>query len=400
MKQTRSSANNPPATKTRLVKINQQLTNLDKEINEIKEELNVSRSLSSDDLIRDVVSSSSQKHCQKLYEKSVEVMNRRAECHINEYEDDIPVPQYRCNIHIKGYRPPSERIFDINEKKISLMNQLREEREREINEHCTFRPEINQRSKDIKYDPSHLIKPRKLQQPKKNGQAKGEASKKNNIAIYERQIQKQLYVQPEKENGNVITPRSEKQMIDRLTKHKETSPPAIEDNNNNIPKKFATKQGLNRLVAQSIKKDVCEDNENEKKPKSLMNKKSKEITKNKKVDLFEEYLTAKERIRQRNEEVMEWRQLNEEKENENIEPKKYPKIDITKNPKVAGMDDFIERMKSRPLPKEEDPSPGPIPPIIPNRPFNFELREKMKKPHASKEVDEILNDINELLRNM
>ena len=131
-----------------------------------------------------------------------------------------------------------------------------------------------------------------------------------------------------------------------------------------------------------------------------MNKKSKEITKNKKVDLFEEYLTAKERIRQRNEEVMEWRQLNEEKENENIEPKKYPKIDITKNPKVAGMDDFIERMKSRPLPKEEDPSPGPIPPIIPNRPFNFELREKMKKPHASKEVDEILNDINELLRNM
>ncbi|OHT14805.1 hypothetical protein TRFO_42879 [Tritrichomonas foetus] len=404
MRQVRRSNNDIPKTKSKLTVVNKQISNLDKEIQEIQNELNFSRSMSADKLLDDVnIFPSSKRQGQKLYQQSIQVMNKRAEKNVIE-EDPVDIaPQFRTNIHIKGYRPPEERIFDVNERKNQLIAQIQEEREKEILEKCTFKPEINPLSKDIKYDPNHLLRPKKKEAQKKPDKKTSQKSNNNKvqIGIYERQIEKAHFVQPKKELGNVITPRSEKQMVDRLTKQKNDV--NLIDENNNSNKKYVSKQAIDRLVFQSIKKDIPEvvEEEVKEKPKCFMNKKSKEIMRNRRVDLFEEYKCAKERVRQKNEEIKEWRKLTEQNENDRNEKMKYPKIDTTKNPNVAGMDEYIERMKTRPLPKyEEEPIPTAIPPVVITKPFKFDIREEVKKQHFSNEVDNILNDIDELLKHM
>lgn len=382
-------------TKAKLLKVNAQLNNLDKEINSIQNELNLSRSLSADNLLNDVTIFQEKRKGFRLYKESVEVMNKRAQNKINEEESIDFIPQSKTKIQIKGYKPPSERIFDVNERKMKLIKQIQKENEEKIAENCTFRPQINQVSNEIEYDPKHLIQPKKKQNfdnSKKNKNKKRENFEDHGIGIYERQIKKNIYHQPEKIKDNVISPKSEKNMIERLTKPKEQ--PSIQQENEKEPKNYASKQGTNRLVAQSIRR-FQHPTEPEEKPKQLMNKKSKEIIRNKKVDLFEEYLDAKDRVRQKNAEIIEWRKLTERNENKNHEQVKFKKIRTDQNPEVAGMDDFIDRMKSRPVKKEVRYKVHPG--IIVARPFNFELRDEMKKNTKTIEEDFFQDEISDIL---
>lgn len=391
MKKTQAS------TKAKLVKVNAQLNNLDKEINSIQHELNLSRSLSEDNLFHDVTIFPEKKKGHRLYQESVQVMNRRAQNKIDEEESIEFIPQNKTKIHIKGYKPPSERIFDVNERKMKLINQIQKENEKKISEDCTFRPKINQISNEIEYDPNHLIQPKKKQSQETeqcNKNKRRDNFESPGIGIYERQIHKNTFHQPEKIKENIISPKSEKNMIERLTKPKEK--PNI-DESENEHKNYASKQGTNRLVVQSMrrirqKNEVCI----EEKPKQLMNKKSKEITRNKKVDLFEEYLDAKDRVRQKNREIVEWRKLTEKNENKNHEQIKFKKIRTDLNPDVAGMDEFVDRMKSKPVKKKEVPHkvhPG----IVIAKPFNFELRDEMKKNTKTIEEDFFRDDIDDIL---
>lgn len=399
MKTNKKSFNEIPQTKTKakLLKVNTQLNNLDKEINSIQNELNKSKSLSSDNILDDVSIFPEKRKKYRLYKKSIQVMNKRAENAINEEDPVDLIPQNKPKIHIKGYKPPSERIFDVNERKMKLVKRIQEENERRIADDCTFKPKINQISKEIEYDPNHLIQPKRKQDSP--AEQTDQKKRKNNdemngIGIYERQIQKNIYHQPEVEKGNVISPRSEKNMIERLTKPKEDP-----NDHLNAPKElknYATKQGTMRLVAKSIKRYEPEV-QIEAKPKSLMNRKSKEITKNTKVDLYEEYLEAKERVKQKNDEVIEWRKLTEKKESRNNEQVRYKKIRTDQNPNVAGMDDYIDRMKKRPVKKEEvirRVNPG----IIVAKPFNFEIRDEIRKNSKPIEDDDFLAEISDILR--
>lgn len=383
-------------TKSKLLKVNVQLNNLDKEINEIQHELNLSRSLSADNLLNDVTIFPEKKKGYRLYQESVQVMNKRAQNRIDEDDSIDLIPQNKKKIRIKGYKPPSERIYDISERKIKLINQIQKENEQKITENCTFKPKINQISKDIEYDPKHLIKPKRNQNPEveqKNQSKKRFNGETPGIGIYERQVHKNIYHQPEKVKGNVLSPQSEKNMIERLTKPKEDN--TAQQNNTKEHKTYASKQGTNRLVVQSIKRFEHQEEVNEK-PKPVINKKSKEITKNKKVDLFEEYLDAKDRVRQRNAEIIEWRKLTEKNENKNHEQVHFRKIRTDLNPTVAGMEEFVERMKSRPVKKEEVPhkiNPG----IIIVKPFSFDIRDEFQKNSDNIEDDLFSDDINDIL---
>lgn len=395
MENRRYPLNEQRKTQKKLLEVNQELQELDKEIGDIQNELNVSRSLSADDLTAHH-NGFPNKQGERLYQKSIQALNKRNQIFDDDYSID-PIPPPKRKIKIKDYRPPCERIFDINEKKLRLLNHIREENEKQFAEECTFKPKINEESYGIKYDPTHLTKPKNKVDNTKN-QEKGKkiyVHKKGENGIYDRQVHKNTYVPQEKVKGNVISPQEEKDLIERLTKKKERSKVEIEHHQ----PKFISKQSLNRLIKDSIKKNVPEEEEEIEQPPCLMNKKSQKLTKDKNVDLYGEYLDAKERINQKRADYLEWQRMVEENENNNAEQVKYKKINIDNNPNVAGMDQFVERMKSKPqLPQEE--LPKHIPAVIIAKPFSFEIRDQINKHANSDSVMAVLGEINNILQSV
>jgi hypothetical protein len=366
----------------RLAKIKGELTNLDQEIASIHR-----------DLGKPVPAS------QKPPRTVTKLPNPRllAQPHRPEFIEDDPSFDdiiRRRHVHIPGYRPPSERIFEARELKKKKVSELAANVDREHQQQCPFTPEIQSAQLNVAYDPGHLFQPRKVQRPEPVNEEKHVCIDQTDT-IFSRQKNRKLQVEVPLENRKTIQPEAEEAMVTRLSKPKPFHF-AAEESEIEVPK-VVPQATIDRLVADSIKRQPPSEPRPVVIP-SFINKRSQELTKGVKTDVYEESLAAKARVRDDVKLEREWREL-ANRENDPPSPVvAFPKIDITKKCDVAGTEDHLERMRRAREDEQEEPEVEvERPKVIVIQPFSFEQRERERKIAGTFNVREVLAEINEIL---
>ena len=408
----------------RLTKITQENDDLDAEIQDLYNDLNNSEDLlQSDDepfakttqrpkiLYRGTASKD------RLYVDSVEVLEKRTHRIDNTFEDsecsELLLPKQ--TIKIKGYKPPSERIYESTDRKKKFIREAEIQKNQKFHEEYTFRPQINDKSKQIQYDPEHLINPppqktevqiKEIKHERFINEKSQQIAQRAKSNFYSRQFRK-TGPAPQK-TRTAVTPKKKLSMaeqndlVERLTKPREPikPPPTAKTPKRSKP---SDPKILEHLVAQSLRKPKVQPEKFD--YESKMNPKSRELTKGVSKDLYEESLEMYERQRRRAEEIKQWQDMAEV-----IECSFQPNLRRTKMPtprktQIAGMDDYLERMrkiqqererKKKQEEKEERQLRKSYRNSIIPQTVMFEERKKNQR-ELDKSVDAVLSEIDQIL---
>ncbi|OHT10652.1 hypothetical protein TRFO_04154 [Tritrichomonas foetus] len=423
---------------SRLSKITEENNELDAEIEDLYRDLKTSSE--SDDLLE---SSSDEEPIfrqqrpkilyhgtatrDRLYVDSVEVLEKRTHRIENNFDDsecsELLLPKQ--TIRIKGYRPPSERIYEATDKKKKFLREAELEKNQKFIEEYTFHPQINEKSKQIQYDPDHLIQPNNNRsevayeenvniRPERfiNERSK-QIAQRTKSDFYSRQFRRSKTPrrsvagkenQKSKIKQKKLSVAEQNELVERLTKPKEPIKPPT---TTQTPKKSkpSDPRVFEHLVTQSLRKPKIQEEKFDFAPK--MNPKSKELTKGVNKDLFEESLELHERQRRRAEEMKQYQDMAEA-----IECSFQPQIRRSRMPtprkaQIAGMDDYLWRMKKsqqeREIKKKKEKREENMlrrsyrNSVVVPQPVMFEERKKNVK-ELDRSVDAVLSEIDQLLR--
>ena len=311
-----------------------------------------------------------------------------------------PYIKFNRKLPKRKYKPLKDRILDSEIRKEQHVKILKEEDEKKFHEEYPFSPQISKKSSNIRYDPIHLYElPKRITQPPpspprvidpKSERLAEQQEAKTKVDFLQRQFKKnsrtsQISSPPKK----IISHQEEQKMIERLSHQKQAY------NEGSYEKKISQTQKpkksdpkvLERLIVQSMQrtKNINNIPQPDQTYHPLINAKSKKMTEGISTDLYQESLNAQERARQRAEEAKRWKEISEKAEYEasQYKPKRKPPILTQSKRKVAGMDEFVERMKKKTRIQEEDLNnqdtinSTSIPRVIAVHPFSFENRPKL-----------------------
>jgi hypothetical protein len=301
--------------------------------------------------------------------------------------DDVPDEVlHHATVQIVGYRPPSQRLRESQERKEQRVQELRAESERKFCVECPFAPTLAACKPVPDYDPGHLFQPRRIQ-PAEEVTEKPKAPVAN--AIYERQCRPKPQPTDPPIPRRIIEPDAEQEMVARLTKPKPSFEPPLECPTAGV----AHRKAIDRLVSESIRRSPTPQDAPHQ-PEKHMTKMSEKLTKGVKRDLFDECFESRMR---KNEAASRWRQCQQNVVEESRPPEKAPRINISKPWEVVGIEGHLDRMKKSTAPKKpEDEVETPA--VIIVRPFSFEAREAEKKEARAPGPDTIIIEISDFLR--
>lgn len=355
----------------------------------------------------------------RLYSDSVEVLEKRTH-RIDNTLDEMEASELllpKPVIRIKGYRPPSERVYESVNKKKKFLKDAEREKNQKFNEEYTFRPEINEKSRQMLYDPNHLIENMKNEQdnsqdrvdPKTRfiNERSERIAERTKSDFYSRQFRRSNKTHRKEESLDVVEPKKlsvtqQNDLIDRLSKPKEQvqTPQVSETYRRAKPSDPAI---LEHLVVDSFRKPSVPQLDDSSSI-SKMNPKSREMTKGISKDLFEESLMLQERQRKRAEEVKQWQDMAEAIECSFQPITRRSRMPTPRKTAISGMDDFLERMKKSQQERErkkkienQEPPKHYRPSIIIAQPLSFEEREKRER-EMDKSVDAVLNEIDHYIK--
>lgn len=421
------------STSTRLKRITEENDNLDAEIESLYNDLRSdSNSDDNQNSIDDEIFSSHNwraKHQyhgnssrNRLYSDSVEVLEKRNHLLDHTFDDiessELLLPKQ--TIRIRGYKPPSERVYESVNKKKQFLQEAEYEKKQKFEEEYTFKPQINEISRQMPYNPSHLIENKSNNSNQESFDKNGNEVKRGrfinpqskqiaeraNSDFYSRQFRKPLKSsqnteQTDRRRKKKLSLSEQNEMVERLTKPKEPvrAPPQVSQ----TPKrtKRSDPQVFERLASQSVRKQVPVANTYQ--YSSKMDPKSREITKGINQDLYEESLILHERQRRRAEEEKQWQDMAEALECSFQPAIRRNKIPAQSKAQINGMDDFLERMRKSQQEHERKKklenqeikmtrkSFNPI--IITAQSNSFQRRQKIVE-DINKSIDAVLNEIN------
>ncbi|KAK8894530.1 hypothetical protein M9Y10_022964 [Tritrichomonas musculus] len=420
------------SSSSRLNLINQENDDLDAEIESLYHDLQSdSNSDENQNSIDDEIFSRQSRHSRaqyqgnsshnRLYSDSVEVLEKRNHLLDHTFDDiessELLLPKQ--TIRIRGYKPPSERIYESVNKKRQFMQEAEYEKRQKFEEEYTFRPQINEMSRQMPYDPSHLIENKSNNSNQDsyesqftvvktgkfiNPQSK-QIAERTKSDFYSRQFRKPLRSshnteQNDKKKKKKLSASEQNELVERLTKPKEPiKPPQVTQ----TPKrtKRSDPQVFERLASQSVKKQAPKPVEFQ--YSSKMDPKSREITKGINQDLFEESLILHERQRRRAEEEKQWQDMAEALECSFQPTIRRNKIPTPRKAQINGMDDFLERMRKGQQESERKKKLESQEVTVPKRHFNpiiitaqsnaFQKRQKTVE-DINKSIDAVLSEIN------
>lgn len=417
-------------TSTRLKRITEENNNLDAEIESLYNDLQSDSNSeeyhnSMDDEIYSKQNRQSRQYHgsssrNRLYSDSVEVLEKRNHL-IDHSFDDVECSELllpKQTIRIRGYKPPSERIYESVNKKKQFLKEAEYEKRQKFEEEYTFKPQINEVSRQMQYSPSHLIENKnsnviqdsdynKYERKRErfiNPQSK-QIAERSNSDFYSRQFRRPKSSQNtelnEKKRKKKLSVSEQNEMVERLTKPKEPvrGPPQVSQ----TPKrtKRSDPQVFERLASQSVRKQVPQTNTYQ--YSSMMNAKSREITKGINQDLFEESLIQHEKQRRRAEEEKQWQDMAEALECSFQPAIRRNKIPTPRKTQISGMDDFVERMRKSQIEHERKKklenqevtktrrTMNPV--IITAQSNSFQRRQKNVE-DINKSIDAVLSEIN------
>jgi hypothetical protein len=405
---------------SRLRRLQRELNNLDAEIDGLHEDLatpdeSLLHSSSSSDSFAPPPSMKNQSPYRgtanrgRLFAQSVAVLERRSHQMDSRSDDQSNLALPRRQIRIPGYRPPSERVTESADRKRLFVDELRVRQEQQFREEYTFQPQINPESRQLNYDPSHLIQRRVPSDAPRDEVRRGSAMDPKSVQIAAKIqekgdsfLRRQLHQKTRSQSVQKLSPirkltKSEAILIaERLSKPRPRLSPR-RDAPATPTRKLSDARAAERLVRTGIRKDVVAPDP----PKfeSLMDSRSRLLARSATSDLFKESLDRQERQRRRAEEVKQWQELAEvttftsQRSATNRRP-----ISMPKKCSVAGMDDFLERMSRRQRQQQEPKTPvrASAGAIIAT-PFSFENRPRKTRQMIARDVETVLSEINILL---
>lgn len=359
----------------------------------------------------------------RLFKESIEILEKRTHQTTNLFQDDDEFPAPRKNIHIKNYKPPSERIDETIQKRNRLIQQANEEKEREFQETYTFKPKINPRNKNERYSTEHLIKPARRSQTPTTSQTPKRYINKNSERIADRaesihgddflnrQLRRQRSASVAKSEIRTrkITPDEQRDIIENLSRPRRRSETTIIEERQETPRKRRSDPyTFERLVQQSFRRTAIEDELPEESLfKPVMNSRSRQMTMNRKTNLYEESLSSMSKRDKIAEEQRNWQEQQELSEC-TFKPKiirRHPPPQLYERVTVPGMEGHVERLRKKreddeklamEIMEEEYPSRSTYRSFV-SKPFSFESRSGRRDIKQEREVDNILSEINKLL---
>ena len=358
----------------------------------------------------------------RLYKESIEILEKRTHqtTDLSGENETFLIP--KKTFKLKNYKPPSQRLDESRIRRSQSVKRYKEQSEREFREECTFRPKINRR-KDIEenYDPDHLIRPTPRKRAIINNTIGSETTPKKLINkksaviadmietkkgddFYSRQARhrrSQSVRDSDAYSGSkrkTITKAEEQEMLEHLMKPRKRIQPNDEKLNVTPRKKKSSDPSVfEHLVSQSLRKEEPIPDEPAIKP--VMNARSRKLTENVQVNLFEQSLASKMKRERAAAEQKNWEEMQKLGEC-TFRPKIiHRRRREVEKPVVAGMDDYVDRMKKCQV--EEEDEIKPIPKVrrgaVMQKPFSFDQRVQKKHVPDEKAVDNVLSEINRLL---
>ena len=363
----------------------------------------------------------------RLYRESVEILERRTHQTNNLMNENDTFMPPKKTFNLKNYKPPSQRIDETRIRRSQSVRRAREQNEKEFREEYTFRPKIIHRKEiDQNYDPDHLLRPTPRKRVfennnnfepqrrvinKRSEQLAEKAAQENGDDFFVRQFRRKRSqsVQRMQSDSDApstkkrrLTKQEEREMLEHLAKPRPvyTLKDQVQDETPK-KKKRSDPSVFEHLVKQSMRKEEPVPEEPSVKPK--MNARSRKLTENKPVNLYEQSLESKVRRDKLAEEQKNWEEM--QKLSECTFRPKIIKRTLRQEQqqwmptRVAGIDDFLDRMKKRTVDEEEEVKP--IPRVrrgaVLQKPFSFDKRTPQTQVPDEKDVDNVLSEINQLL---
>ena len=421
------------AQSTRLLSLRNELQDLDNEIRDIHQFLDENSddqanqfSISINNNIQKRRSFVAKPQDSRLYRESVEILEKRTHQTNNFLNDSDTFIPPKKKFHLKNYKPPSQRIDESRIRRSQSVKRVREQNEKEFQQEYTFRPKIIHRKEvDQTYDPDHLLRPapkrfdyennnlsetpKRTIINKRSEQIAERVQMENGDDFYGRQFRRKrsqsVQRVPETVTPNStkkLTKKEEQEMLDHLMKPRKvyTLKDQIEDE---TPRKKIKSNPtvFEHLVQQSLRKEEAIPEEPLILPK--MNPRSRKLTENKQVNLYQQSLESKvkrEKLAEEQRNFEEMQKLNECTFRPKIIKRTAKQEQQQRMPaRIAGMNDFLERMRKRQIeePEEIKPIPRVKKGAVLQKPFSFDRRVTLTTKPDEKEVDNVLSEINQLL---
>jgi hypothetical protein len=362
------------AVRARLARATSELKNLDDEIAEINEQLSAPAE-------PPPVRRAPDQNC-RLYIESI------SKCPMphspaDDVSDEVV---HHATVQIAGYRPPSQRLRESQERKARRVRELRAESEQKFCVECPFAPTLTDCKPVPDYDPGHLFQPRRIQ-PAEEVTEKPKVTVSN--GIYERQCKPKPHRTDPPIPRRIIEADAEQEMVARLTKPR----PSFEAPTECPTGGVAHRKTIDQLVSESIRKSQTPQDAPQQ-PQRHMTKMSQKLTKGVKRDLFDECFEARMR---KNEAASRWQQYQQNAVEVTRPPEKAPRIDISRPCEVIGVESHLDRMKRAAAPRKPEKEVE-TPAVIIVRPFSFEAREAEKNGVHGPGPDTIMMEISDILR--
>ena len=353
----------------------------------------------------------------RLFQESVAVLEKRTHRIENTITDrecsDLMMP--KRSIRIPNYRPPSERLDESQMKRKRFSQRARAAEERQFREECTFRPKINPESRNMRYDAGHLWRTKEPEKetPKPKQRAFIDERSRRMAERLEQSSGKGFMSRqfPEKKRAQSVRPQSQnsrrlsrsemREVSERLSKPRPRTEAMSDDEFEVVRrrKRRSDPETFERLVNDSLRRPIPEPEPS--RSVSYMDPKSRLMTLGISEDLYEQSLEIKERQRRRAEEAKKWRELSDVTRASFQPVIRTRKAPTPKKCVIAGMDDFVERMKRKQKSEdagEPEPIRKPYTGAVVARGFSFEHRYRRTPQMIDKDVESVLSEINELLR--
>ena len=405
----------------RLGRVHRQLADLDAEIAGLHDDLDYS-DYSEDELLTPPRAPNPPKFKgnasrDRLFQESVAVLEKRThriDSTITDREcSDLMMP--KRSIRIPNYRPPSERIDESRMKRKRFSQSARDAEERQFRQECTFRPKINPESRNMRYDAGHLWQAREPEPEAPRPQQRafiGERSRRMAERLEQtgrdfmsRQFPEKKRAKsvqrPQSQNSRRLSRTEMREVSERLSKPRPRTEAMSDDEFDVVrrKKKRSDPETFERLVNDSLRRPAPEPEPS--RSVSYMDPKSRLMTLGISEDLYEQSLELKERQRRRAEEAKKWRELSDVTRVTFQPVIRTRKAPTPKKCVIAGMDDFVERMKRKQKSEdrgEPEPVRRPYTGAVVARGFSFERRHRKTPQMIDKDVEDVLSEINELLR--
>lgn len=318
---------------------------------------------------------------------------------IQQQEEDISddLLEQREPIEIEGYVPPSERIYESIRRRKQKTDLLREEEERRFRAAYSFKPVLESTvPPDFIYTPGHLFRPRRLvnhDTPCDPSPAKHVVPLEDGIFARQQRHRPKAPSSECEASTKKITEAEKQELIERLmnvhhifARHEDNEKPLQEA-------KIMRRETVDRLVGESLAK---KRETPVPVPKSHINSVSKKLMRNVNEDLYINGLETRARNEAKAKEALEWRRKVEEHEyEEHRKQLKFRKVKVPKTCEVAGMAEYIERMEQsrKNVEKIEE---RPVNVVV--KPFScYERNYAKKKEDENFAANEVLAEIDALL---